>query len=201
MQTVDEGYSFALPSAHYSSAAPVQHANLDSNGGQWNCVPPYAGSSHQRISPSDTRGSRHEMNQFHIGGSSAEGRDSLFNRHHHVSSSQSLHGHHAPPMREEHVNHTRRAEPSYGNGSRNSRHYSPGGWRSSYRSGRPTIESHDRMGHETIVMADRAPFYGNSTNFSDQYRDLRLDEEYQKGDKIGAMENCGHDYHEDCIKK
>lgn len=284
----DHSSQFYHP-AHYSSA-PVQHANLDSNGGQWNCVPPYAGSSHRRISPSDTSGARHEMNHFHIGGSSGDGRDSLFNRHHPVASSHSHHGPHAPSMREEHVSHSRRPEPSYGNGSRyshyahggssstnglhaspdnfssrNSRHYSPGGWRSSYRSGRPrlavdrfqpfydTTESHDRMG-ETIVMVDRAPFYGNSRNFSDQYGDLRLDvdnmsyeellnlgerignvstglsednmsksvrvkvhyssdqnqeevscpiclEEYQNGDKIGAMEKCGHDYHEDCIKK
>ncbi|PWA53868.1 Chain A, The C-terminal Chlh At 1.25a [Artemisia annua] len=28
---------------------------------------------------------------------------------------------------------------------------------------------------QTIVMVDRAPFYGNSGNFSDKYRDLRLD--------------------------
>lgn len=73
--------------------------------------------------------------------------------------------------------------------SRNySRHRSTVGWRSSYRSGRPriavdrfppvsdSIESRDRMGHhETIMMVDQASFYANSRNFSDQYRDLRLD--------------------------
>ncbi|XP_024969587.1 E3 ubiquitin-protein ligase MBR1-like isoform X1 [Cynara cardunculus var. scolymus] len=197
--------SMAHP-ANYS--APVQHANLDANGGQWNSAPRYAASSHRRISPSDTSGLRHEMNQFHIGGSSSDvgacHRDPVFSRHP-VSTSQNLHSPHAPS----HVNHSQRVQSTYGNGSRyshyphggtsstngvrtlpenfssrNSRHCSPGGWRSSYRSGRPRIaverfqsvlditESHNRMGQETMMMES---FNGNSRNTSDQYRDLRLD--------------------------
>ncbi|KAK9061241.1 hypothetical protein SSX86_018421 [Deinandra increscens subsp. villosa] len=182
------------PSSQFYHSAPVQHAN----GGQWNCVPPYAASSQRRISPPDmSANSRHEMNQVHIGGSSG---DPFFSR---LPSSSSSHG---PSMREDHVNRSRRSESSYGNGSRYShyahggtsstdglqtpssfssrnysRHYTPGGWRGSYRSGRPrlaveTTESHDRMGHQqAIMMVDQAPFYGNSRNISDQYRDLRLD--------------------------
>ncbi|KAF5770778.1 putative transcription factor C2H2 family [Helianthus annuus] len=180
-------------------SAPGQHAN----GGQWNCFSNYPASSQRRISPSDmSSGSRHEMNQVQVGGSSS---DPFFSRHPASSS-------HGPTMREDHVNHSRRSESSYGNGSRyshyahggtstdgahthtpahfSSRNYSrhsyAGGWRSSYRSGRPRLaaidrfppstESHDRMGHhETILMVDQAPFYGNSRNFSDQYRDMRLD--------------------------
>lgn len=96
----------------------------------------------------DMSGSR----QFHIGGSSADVRDPFFSRHS-VSSS------HTPSMREEHVNHSQRAESAYGNGSRYS-HYAHGGssstnglhtppdnfstrhsrhWGSHYRSGRPRI--------------------------------------------------------------
>lgn len=145
-------------------SAPVPHANLDANGGQWNSAPRYAASSHRRISPSDISGLRHEMNQFHVGGSSADvggcHRDPVFSRHP-VSSSQNLHGPHAPS----HANHPQRFQSSYGNSSRyshyphggggsgtsstngvrtlpdnfssrNSRHCSPGGWR---RSGRPRI--------------------------------------------------------------
>lgn len=197
--------SMAHP-ANYS--APVQHTNPDANGGQWNCAPRYAASSHRRIPPSDISGLRHEMNQFHVGGSSADvgacHRDPVFSRHP-VSSSQNPHGPHAPS----HVNHPQSVQSSYGNGSRyshyphggtsstngvrtlpdnfssrNSRHCSPGGWRSSYRSGRPRIavdrlqsvlditESHHRMGQESIMMVDRESYNGSSR---DQYRDLRLD--------------------------
>lgn len=41
-------------SSQFYHSAPVQHTNLDANGGQWNCVPPphYSSSSHRRISPS-----------------------------------------------------------------------------------------------------------------------------------------------------
>lgn len=113
------------------------------------------------------------MHQVHIGGSSS---DPFISRHPAASS-------HGPSMREDHVNHvnhSRRSESSYGNSSRYSqyahggtsstnglhppgdfssrnysRHYSPGGWRSSYRSGRPrlaieTTESHDRTGHHEV---------------------------------------------------
>lgn len=150
-----------------------------------------------RLPPPDISGSRHEMTQLHGGGSSG---DSVFSRH--PPSSQNLH---------HHANHSRRIQSSYGNGSsrysqyahggtssmrtppesfssRNSRHCSPGGgWRGSYRTGRPRLaverfhsvvdvtESHDRIGHEAMMMVDRTSFYGNSRNFSDQYRDLRLD--------------------------
>ncbi|KAI7735970.1 hypothetical protein M8C21_022382 [Ambrosia artemisiifolia] len=156
-------------SSHFYHSTPGQHAN----GGQWNCFPPYAASSQRRVSPSDmSSSSRHEMNQVHIGGGSG---DPFFSGHPASSS-------HGPSMREDHVNHSRRSESSYGNGSR---HSSAGGWRSGYRSGRPRLagdrftpstEFHDRMGHhETIMMVDQAPFYGNSRSFSDQYRDMRLD--------------------------
>lgn len=187
---------FYQPTPHppnYSS--PVQHPNP----GHWNCAPQshYPAPSHRRLSPSDMSGSRHEMSQFHVGGSSG---DSVFTR-----PSQNLHG--------PHTNHSRRLQSSYGNGSRyshyahggtssangmrtppedfssrNTRHCSPGGWRGNYRSGRPRIaverfhsvldvtEAHDRIGHENnMMMVDRASFYGNSRNVSDQYRDLRLD--------------------------
>ncbi|KAI3799736.1 hypothetical protein L1987_35036 [Smallanthus sonchifolius] len=186
-------------SSQFYHSVPGQH-----DGGHWNCVPSYAASSQRRISPSDmSGGSRPEMNQVHIGGSSS---DPFFSRHPASSS-------HGPSMREDHVTHPRRSESSYGNGSRYShyshggtssndglqtpdnfssrsysRHCTPGGWRSSYRSGRPRLavdrfppvleitESHDRMGHhETIMMVDQAHFYGHSQNFSDQYRDMRLD--------------------------
>ncbi|XP_076958747.1 uncharacterized protein LOC143634601 [Bidens hawaiensis] len=191
-----------VPSHSHSShsqfyhSAPGQHAN----GGPWNCVPPYPPSSQRRISPSDmSGGSRHEM-PVHIGGSS-----------NYPASS------HGP---------SRRSESSYGNGSRYShyahggtstdglhtpdnlssrnysRHSSVGGWRSSYRSGRPRLavdrfppptESH--MGHrETIMMVDQAPFYGNSRNFSDQYREMRLDIDSMSyedllnlGERIGSV--------------
>ncbi|XP_071738538.1 uncharacterized protein [Rutidosis leptorrhynchoides] len=192
--------------SHFYHSAPGQHTNLDPNGGHWNGVSHYA--FQRRISPSDVCGSRHEMNQFHIGASSAD-RDPYVGRYQAASSSSS----HAHSIREEHaVNHFRRSDSSHEHGSRyshyargatsstnglhalpdyfssrNSRHYSHGGWRSSYRSGRPrlavdrfapvthTTESHDRMGHESIMMGDRASFYPSSRNFSDQYRDLRLD--------------------------
>ncbi|KAL8193204.1 hypothetical protein R6Q57_027108 [Mikania cordata] len=161
-------------SSQFYHSAPGQHAN----GGQWNCVPPYAPPPQRRISPSDmSNGSRHEMNQVHIGGGSS---DPFFSRH--ISSSS-----HGPSMREDHVNHSRRSESSYGNSSRysnyahggasstdglhtmdnfSSRNYSrhcfPGGWRGSYRSGRPrlatdrfppgleTTNSYDRMGHHEV---------------------------------------------------
>ncbi|KAI3721386.1 hypothetical protein L2E82_32396 [Cichorium intybus] len=135
--------------------------------------------------------SRHEMNQFHVGGSSSG--DSVFSRHPPPSS----HGHHASSYgngwRYSHYAHGATSStngmrtPPENFSYRNSRHSSPGGWRGSYRSGRPRLaverfhsvldvtESRDGIGHETMMMVDRSSFYGNSRNFSDQYRDLRLD--------------------------
>nr|XP_043631137.1 probable E3 ubiquitin-protein ligase RHG1A [Erigeron canadensis]XP_043631138.1 probable E3 ubiquitin-protein ligase RHG1A [Erigeron canadensis] len=222
-----------------------QHSNLDANCGHWNSAPDYSASSHRRILPSDINGPRHEMNQFHIGGSSSDAgaarhRDSFFSR----PPISSLHGPHPPPVREDSViNHSRIAEPSYGNGSRyphythgansanglhtppdsfssrNSRHYSPRGWRGSYRSGRPRLtvdrfphaldtsptESHDGMGHEAIMMVDRAPFYGSSRSFSDQYRDLRLDIDNMSYEELLNLEerigNVSTGLSEDSISK
>ncbi|XP_076895772.1 uncharacterized protein LOC143548524 [Bidens hawaiensis] len=184
--------------SQFYHSAPGQCAN----GGPWNCVPPYPPPSQRRISPSDMSGSsRHEMTQVHIGGSS----------NYPASSSHGL---------------SRRSESSYGNSSRYShyahggtsteglhapdnlssrsysRHSSVGGWRSSYRSGRPRLAvdrfpppTESRMGHhETIMMVDQAPFYGNSRNFSDQYRDMRLDIDSMSyedllnlGERIGSV--------------
>ncbi|KAJ9539950.1 hypothetical protein OSB04_026456 [Centaurea solstitialis] len=188
-------------------SAPVQHANIDANGGQWNSSPRYAASSHRRVSPSDMGGLRHEMSQFHVGGSSADvggcHRDPVFSRHP-VSSSQNVHGPHAPTQ----ANHSQRFSRHMGmvqgiptihmvvlrqqTGAR-----TPGeflikkfkallSWRMA-QSGRPRIaverfqsvlditESHDRMGQEAMMMMDGESFNGSSRNISDQYRDLRLD--------------------------
>ncbi|CAI9273458.1 unnamed protein product [Lactuca saligna] len=174
------------PPPNYSSAAPH--------------VPHYP-------APSHIRDMRHEMNQFHVGGSSGDpvfSSSSRQNLHVHANNhSRRIHSSYSSASRysHSHSHYGHASSSTNGNGlrappdnfsPRNSRHWSPNGWRGNYshRSGRPRItverfhsvvdvtvtESHDRIGHETLMMVDRgASLYGNSRNFSDQYRDLRLD--------------------------
>ncbi|XP_023740165.1 probable E3 ubiquitin-protein ligase RHG1A isoform X2 [Lactuca sativa] len=185
---------------HFYQSAPVPHPPPPPPPPNYSSAAPHVP---HYPAPSHIRDMRHEMNQFHVGGSSGDpafSSSSRQNLHVHANNhSRRIHSSYGSASRYSHYGHGGTSSSTSGNGlrtppdnfsPRNSRHWSPNGWRGNYshRSGRPRIaverfhsvvdvtESHDRIGHETLMMVDRGgSLYGNSRNFSDQYRDLRLD--------------------------